>query len=82
MRNNIEIHLPKPATENFKEKFKLSPKNEPKNVFYAENFIWNGLKARIKNSKSCNSFKHSAVKSSSVWFLKFYLEQNLGEGPI
>ena len=24
--------------------------------------IWNGLKARIKNSKSCNSFKHS-VKS-------------------
>ena len=24
--------------------------------------IWNGLKARIKNSKSCDSFKHS-VKS-------------------
>ena len=24
--------------------------------------IWNGLKAKIKNSKSCNSFKHS-VKS-------------------
>ena len=50
-------------------------------------FFWKiayelGAIITVCKKKSKQNKNQKTVKSSLVWFLKFYLEQNLGGGPI